>query len=221
MAYTLSTTGEPIQLFDLLEGLDKDAPLVEKKARWAQRSQSIRASVEQALGPFPERIVPQVTLLDKQELDGIVLQKLEYASWDGDRVPAYMLVRPDIQTAGAIVPDIMALHQTVSQGKDEVVGLSGREDLKFGWELAKRGYVVLAPDVLSAGERIYEGKQAYQTAPFQERYPEWSMMGKMIYDHQLGLDVLSRMPTYPWWVWARTHFHRTHAKPRMRGWIVN
>jgi hypothetical protein len=57
-------------------------------------------------------------------------------------------------------------------------------------ELAQRGYVVLAIDVLCAGERIYEGDQPYYTDRFYKQFPNWSAMGKNIVDHQRGLDFL-------------------------------
>lgn len=193
MAYSLKEIGDSAVLFDLLEGLDQEAALEDKRAAWAERAESIREAVLEAMGPFPERIQPEVEWLESTQVEGIVLQKLNYTSWDGDRVPAYMIARPDVLEGGQTVPGIMALHQTVPQGKDEVAGVSGRPDMRFGWELASRGFVVFAPDVLSAGERTYPGMKPYQTAPFQERYPAWSMMGKMLYDHRLGLDVLQSL----------------------------
>ena len=41
------------------------------------------------------------------------------------------------------------------------------------FELADRhGFVVLAPDTITAGERVYPGAQAYWTAPFYEKNPK-------------------------------------------------
>jgi hypothetical protein len=57
-------------------------------------------------------------------------------------------------------------------------------------ELAQRGYVVLAIDVISAGERIYPGYESYYTNEFYNLFPHWSAMGKMIFDHKKGLDYL-------------------------------
>jgi hypothetical protein len=57
-------------------------------------------------------------------------------------------------------------------------------------ELAQRGYVVLAIDVISAGERVYPGFDSYYTNEFYNTFPHWSAMDKMIYDHKKGVDFL-------------------------------
>src|SRR5690606_28215567 len=52
------------------------------------------------------------------------------------------------------------------------------------------GFVVLAPDTITAGERIYEHSEAFQTAPFYDAFPHSTAIGKMLHDHQQGLDAL-------------------------------
>jgi hypothetical protein len=90
-------------------------------------------------------------------------------------------------------PAILALHQTVASGKDEVVGLDGNPDFAYGHELAMRGFVVLAPDHLTAGERIYPGKESFDSGLFYVKHPDWSMVGKNIEDSIAGIDVLWAM----------------------------
>ncbi len=194
MAYVFSKAGEPITIPSLIEGLGSEGTLANKQEAWANRSVSIKANIESVLGPFPEQIEPSFSITDELEREGIVVQRIQYSSWDNDIVPALVMFHPDTRKKDTRAPGIMALHQTAPQGKDEVAGLSPRIGMNYGLELAQRGFIVLAPDVLSAGERIFEGHEAYRTAPFQERYPEWSMMGKMIYDHRLGLTVLQSLP---------------------------
>jgi acetyl esterase/lipase len=82
------------------------------------------------------------------------------------------------------------MHQTNDFGKDEVVGLYGNKDYAYGHELATHGYVVLAPDYLTAGERVFPGKGNFDSAPFYEKYPNWSMVGKDIEDSMSAIDVL-------------------------------
>ena len=112
---------------------------------------------------------------------------MRYIVGDGEEIRAYLLVPASIKT---VTPAIVAMHQTNNCGKDEVAGLQGNKDYAYGHELAARGYVVLAPDCLSAGERVFPGKGAFDSAPFYEKYPDWSMVGKDIEDSMSAVDVL-------------------------------
>jgi cephalosporin-C deacetylase-like acetyl esterase len=40
------------------------------------------------------------------------------------------------------------------------------------------------------GERVYPGKERFDSAPFYEKYPDWSMVGKDIEDSMSAIDVL-------------------------------
>jgi hypothetical protein len=75
-------------------------------------------------------------------------------------------------------------------GKDEVAGLRGYKDYAYGTDLVRRGYVVLAPDYLTMGERIFPGKKNFDSMPFYEKYPNWTMVGKDIQDSMSAVDVL-------------------------------
>jgi len=59
--------------------------------------------------------------------------------------------------------------------------------------LAQHGFVVLAPDEFCAGERLAPGAKPYDTTAFYARHPEWSAMGKMLWDHQRALDCLQTL----------------------------
>lgn len=162
---------------------------------WNRRRSDIYGSFEELAGIVPIGKDVQAQVLSKRELEGgVELWKLWYESHDCDQVPAYLLMPSGASEAGAVRrPAAIALHQTVPEGKDEAAGLAGDPELAYGRELAERGFVVLIPDVLTAGERIYPGSQAFQTALFEERHPNWSMVGKMIADHRYGLEWLSRL----------------------------
>jgi pimeloyl-ACP methyl ester carboxylesterase len=106
---------------------------------------------------------------------------------EGERAPAWLFLPHGIHRPR---PAILCLHQTVPQGKDEPAGISGKRSLAFAAHYARLGYVTLAPDSITAGERVYPGTEPYETAPFYERNPRWSAMGKMIWDHMRALDYL-------------------------------
>jgi dienelactone hydrolase len=102
---------------------------------------------------------------------GIVRQRVSYCVQPGERVMAYLLlpagapVSDGTAAAAAAVtadtpprryPAIFAHHQHNDEfhlGKSEVVGLAGNQQQAYGLELARRGYIVLAPDALCFEER--------------------------------------------------------------------
>jgi dienelactone hydrolase len=155
---------------------------------WEQNRTDIKVRLFETIGMPPlDRNTRSIAIIDEKERDGYVRYKISYRVGDGELIPAYLL-RPNHLANPA--PAVLALHQTVASGKDEVVGLDGCPDFAYGHELAQRGYVVLAPDHLTAGERIYSGKESFNSAPFYEKYPEWSMVGKNLEDSKSAIDVL-------------------------------
>jgi len=78
-------------------------------------------------------------------------------------------------------------------GKEQVIGNDdtpeGR-DQAYGLELVRRGYIVLAYDLLGANDRAYPGLQQFSTEPFYETHPHWSARGKDIWDVGRAIDFL-------------------------------
>ncbi len=162
--------------------------------RWQRTRADILRKISVAIGPLPPPVPPEPKIVFTEELDdgNLIRQSIRYRSFDDDEVSAYLLYPSHVATeAHGACPAMIALHQTVPQGKEAVAGLQGDPDDRYGLELAGRGYAVLVPDVLTAGDRIYPGFPPYCTRPFEEKYPHWSMIGKMIYDHRQGLELLA------------------------------
>ena len=137
------------------------------------------------MGPLPDRskLPPlDVQIGERYAGDGFTRLKLSYASDEGDRVPAYLFLpqgRPERRAA------ILALHQTTPFGKSEPAAVSkdsggGSANLHYALELARRGYVVLAPDYPSLGEYRYDFSKS--------KYASGSMKG--IVNHMRGVDLL-------------------------------
>jgi len=139
-----------------------------------------------------EREAVRIEWLGEEKLSTHKRVKLTYGVRDGEPVPAYLLVPNSGGTRPG--PAVLALHQTTDAGKDEVVGIRGNPDFAYGKELVERGYVVLAPDAITAGERI-SSAGPFNTDSFYTVYPDWSALGKMLQDHQRGIDVLETLAT--------------------------
>lgn len=162
---------------------------------WKNKRNSIIQRSKTLLGKAPpvNEIPPDPEILEENQRDGYVEKKVRFSSGTGDTITGFMLI-PDSATVSSPRPGIMALHST-GPGSKQTVGLEPKEGRCYGMELAQRGYVVLAIDVISAGERIYPGYDAYYTDEFYKQFPQWSAMGKMIHDHRKGVDLLCQLKT--------------------------
>lgn len=161
------------------------------RGTWEQKRALIRQRLLHLMGPFPRTDAPLDLKMEAEEAcEGYTRRKVSYDSGTGDRIPAWLLLP---RASASRAPAVLAAHPTSPGGKDVVAGIGHRPGRNYGEELARRGYVVLAPDVLSAGERTFPGAGPYVTEPFDAGNPDWSMLGKMTWDHMRGVDVLSAL----------------------------
>jgi putative membrane-bound dehydrogenase-like protein len=150
-------------------------------AEWAKRRSHILLGMQQAMGKLPDR--SRLGPLDVQVTDqfagpGFTRLTLSFAADQGDRVPCYLFLPSGLAVRRA--PGILALHQTTVTGKGQPAGLADGENLHYALELAKRGYVVLAPDYPSFGDYRYDFKT--------DEYESGSMKG--IFNHMRAVDLL-------------------------------
>ncbi|MBI4559204.1 MAG: prolyl oligopeptidase family serine peptidase [Candidatus Hydrogenedentes bacterium] len=154
---------------------------------WRKFRDEIQSVVLDVLQEWPpEHAELQVKVLDEVQFAGYVRRRVNYFVDEWERVTAWMFVPEDRDE----MPAILCCHQTVPQGKDEPAGLEGDPNLAFAQHYAELGYVTLAPDCITAGERVSVGLQPFDTANFYKDYPRMSAMGKMLWDHMHALDVL-------------------------------
>jgi hypothetical protein len=159
--------------------------------QWAQRRVDIKERLFNTIGVPPiKRNTRSIEVIAEEELNAYMRRKIIYYVGEGERITAYLLHPKRLPK---LAPAILALHQTVESGKDEVVGLAGCPDFAYGHELAMRGYIVLAPDHLTAGERVYPNEDSFESGPFYKQYPNWSMVGKNLEDSKSAIDVLCEL----------------------------
>ena len=159
--------------------------------QWQAKRKDIVARLYDTVGRPPVlRDTRAIEVLREEELPKYLRRRICYVVGEDDPVWAYLLVPHAVERP---MPAIVAMHQTGDSGKDEVVGLAGCPDFAYGHELASRGYVVLAPDYLTAGERIYPLVEAFDSGPFYEQYPDCSMVGKNVEDSMAAVDVLCEL----------------------------
>jgi pimeloyl-ACP methyl ester carboxylesterase len=175
---------------DLSFYLKEDGTRVEiRNAKdWQARRRHIVSGMEEAMGrlPRPAKPVPLDVEVISETRDGdLIRKKLAYHTDRGDqRVHAWLLMPADAAARAEKRPAVLCLHQTTPNGKDSPMGLADRATLHYGIELAKRGYVTLAPDYPSLGEHKHDFDA--------DEYESGSM--KAIYDNMRTIDLLQSLP---------------------------
>lgn len=134
---------------------------------------NLRNEITKAIGIIAPNSIPHVEyrLLDSTKEDRYTRQLIEYDSY-GDKVIAFLLL-PEILDKN---PAILINHQHNREhhlGKSEVCGLAGNPLQAFGPELAKKGFVVLAPDSICFEER--------RQNPHVEGFDFWQHFNEMCY----------------------------------------
>jgi len=122
-------------------------------------------------------------VLESTEEDGYTRQLIEYDSGK-DKVKAFLLL-PDVLDNN---PAILINHQHNREhhlGKSEVCGLAGNPLQAFGPELAKRGFVVLAPDSICFEQRRKDTSV--------EGFDFWQHFNEMCYGILTGDYLMKRV----------------------------
>lgn len=151
-----------------------------------------RKTLVRLLGRMPARAALQPRLLERVPLTGCTREKVSYLVEPGQRVSAYLFV----PTAEGRQPAVLCIHQHNREyhlGKSEPAGLSGNPEQFYALELAKRGYVTLAPDMLCFEERQHPSLRGMDYERFEAMrriVAGSSLQAKMLWDLGRALDYL-------------------------------
>jgi dienelactone hydrolase len=162
-------------------------------SEWESRRQKILQAVLDFIGPFPAD-PPDLrsTVLHAERLADHIRQLVVYSGEEGELIPAYLLIPLGVTSPR---PAVICQHQTVYQGKEEPAGIRGKPELAHALELVRRGYVTLTPDCICFGDRKSPNSGHYGDAiPFYRRHPDWSIMGKLVWDIGRAIDFLQSQP---------------------------
>jgi predicted esterase len=164
---------------------------------WRRR---FEARLGELLGPLPEPVPLNVETLDTVDCGTYLRHHVVYDSESIMSVPAYLLV-PKARAEGSPGPAILAQHGH-GPGKDLVCGMVDRELQEedgndYAHQLALRGYLVLAPDLRTFGERadwnppdIYGcNLTSMHLAMFGQ-----NLLAQDLWDLARGLDLLAEHP---------------------------
>ena len=154
---------------------------------WPKRRADILLGMTEVMGPLPgkdKRCPLDPNVVEEVDCGDYVRRFLTYASEPGARVPAYLLIPKSVLDGKHKAPAILCLHQTHSLGQKVVVGLGNSTNDEYGVELARRGYVCLAPPYpLLANYNPDLNALGYQSGTM-----------KAIWNNVRGLDLLESLP---------------------------
>ena len=159
---------------------------VRRPSEWDRRRAEILDGFHAVTGPLPgpaKRVPLHPRVEDESDQGEFVRRRISYQSEPGTRVPAFLLI-PKTALRGNPAPAALCLHQTHPAGQKVVVGLGDSPDDEYGVELARRGYVCLAPP--------YPMLADYQPDVLGLGYASGTM--KAIWDNLRGVDLLRSLP---------------------------
>lgn len=157
--------------------------------------EATRAAVREMLGEAPPKAVnpshdygkdvEHVQKLLKRDTPGTRLQKINLVVGEYINAYVYLPEHFDIEQTNEKIPAVLWLHP-VSGSHGYVMGYCyGQQPFH---EIARAGYAVFCCDHIGFGRRVEEAEGFY------DRYPRWSLLGKMVRDAQSALDAIGALP---------------------------
>lgn len=185
-------TGEQTGKAELILLHEQQGHPLKTAEEWKARRESFKRILLEFLGTPPAKKPPLAPkILEENQFDTYSRRKLLYQSEAGEYVSSYLLVPKNISGR---VPTILCPHQTTQAAKKEPVGMAGDPTMHTALHLVKRGYITFTWDALCFGERHDPASGHYGDAiPFYRRHPQWSLLGKMIWDLSRGIDYLETL----------------------------
>ncbi len=176
---------------------DQQLQPIQSVADWQRRRDHILLGMQQVMGRLPDDSeLPPLTVeeIGTEDFDGFRRVNLRYRA-DGENFATAHLYLPNglylpndsdsEQAATSKRPALLALHPTSAIGKRVVAGDGPLANRNYAVELARRGYVVLAPDYPSFGDQT---DYNFHT----DRYVSGTMAAIVM--HRRGIDLLQQRP---------------------------
>ncbi|MEW6236533.1 MAG: alpha/beta hydrolase [Candidatus Omnitrophota bacterium] len=172
----------------LLQTLDGKA--IAAKEEWGEKKKGIMARIlsfmgeaapyaNQPAGEYGSEYAYVAQKLGRHSLpEGIEKVSLNF----GDYIAGDLYYPADAKTNAKTIPAIVWLHP-LSNSNGYVAGYRRGENIHL--KLAQAGFAVFAFDHIGNGERLME------VSHFYDRYPEWSLFGKMVRDALSSLDAFN------------------------------
>ncbi len=175
------------------------------KPEFLKWKEELRNKVRELLGEFPEPADLKPHLLSKEETDSYVREKWVIQSEEDCWVPLYLLVPKGFHGK---LPAILCAHGHGPYGKDSVAGVHfndpnrkaeiARLNYNYAEQMAIAGFVTVAPDWRSFGERIayynpYPGRDICNIHFIQHLILGRTLLGSNVFDGMRVIDFLTTL----------------------------
>lgn len=170
---------------DLLAGIETKDDWLRHKAKLRKRYLALIRDDQKPAKPPLNLKTHESVVVD----DAYTRKLISYNVEADERAHAFLAIPPELDGPA---PGIVALHGTYPRGKERAAGLEADPNKAYLDHLARRGYVVIAPDHFVAGHRI-PPEGPYETGRFYKKHPEWTAVGKFTYEHAIAIDVLQSL----------------------------
>ena len=180
------------QVVSRLMATEETDGLPEDPAGFESWSERFRSRLEATLAPWPDRVSLDVEVTEEESVDGYRRSRIVFDSETDMSVPAYLLVPEGRVTPGSAV---LAVHGH-GPGKSRICGIDdpdGAPGGDYAAALARRGHVVLAPDLRCFGERADwnpDDHYACDTNLVHQVMAGWNPLTQNLWDLGRALDVL-------------------------------
>lgn len=168
---------------------------VSSAGEWNAKREALQELYRLTLGLQPYHdVAPCVETVSEKDCGDHILRKLSYFTGPDERINAYMMIPKGMKGK---VPGVLCIHPTTPFGKEQPIGndpSANGQDRAYALHLARQGFATFAFDLVSVGERKYEGLECFDTAPFYLKHPKWSVRGKDLWDVSQALNVMASMP---------------------------
>lgn len=153
------------------------------------------ARLDAALAPWPRPVPLDPEVTEEVDCDGYVRRRVVFDSEELMSVPAFLLVPKGRADPG---PAVLAVHGH-GPGKSRVCGTEPDDPPggDYAAELARRGYVVLAPDLRCFGERADwnpPDHYACDTNLVHQVMAGWCPLTQNLWDLARCVDILESQP---------------------------
>ena len=181
---------------DYVPDLSKLPPLNigSTRAGWESRRRALREAWLDYLGQGPRKVPLEGRIHGEEALGDVTRFRVSYQVEGGCRVEAYVIC----PVGEGPFPGMVVFHSTTPDTINCPAGLAGEPEKHFGLALARRGCVTLS---LRNYLWDYREKSAAEAADFHEitacllaLWPEWTGMGKMLWDGMRAVDYLLTVP---------------------------
>ncbi len=163
---------------------------------WNAQREVLRRRWLEYLGHGPDVPPLQPEVHEEEDLGEVTRSLVSYQVEEGCRVEAY-LMRPKVEGP---LPGVVVFHPTTNDTILQPAGLAPPPEKHFGLKLAQRGYVTLSPrnylwaymDLERRDDPAAERMNIVSS--LFERWPQWTGMGKMVWDGLRAVDYLLTVP---------------------------